>query len=172
MNDINIWDSSKLHNSLHNGSFERSDFPFKVSGKTFHKLCFLNIVVLTLNYLTLARQSGSLWKNGTHFIQYGKGQIGRIQNDVLVCSWRSLIFQIQFQNSFIELISEIVYCSFILHKMAVEKCIISEDEISGSADSYNVINNEETIMQRKEPAGIIAALAFIKGVEDVLSVWQ
>jgi hypothetical protein len=41
MNDINIWDSSKLHKSLHDGSFEKNDFPFEIGGKTFHKLWFL-----------------------------------------------------------------------------------------------------------------------------------
>jgi hypothetical protein len=41
MNDINIWDRSKLHKSLHDGSFEKNDFSFEVGGETFNKLWFL-----------------------------------------------------------------------------------------------------------------------------------
>ncbi len=38
MNDINIWDSSKLHQSLHNGMFEKNDFSYVVGGEAFHQL--------------------------------------------------------------------------------------------------------------------------------------
>jgi len=42
MNDINIWDSSKLHKSLHDGSFELNDFSYVVVvGETFDQLWFL-----------------------------------------------------------------------------------------------------------------------------------
>jgi hypothetical protein len=40
MNDINIWDSSKLHKSLHDGSFELNDFSYIVGGETFNRLWF------------------------------------------------------------------------------------------------------------------------------------
>ena len=40
-NNINIWDSSKLHQSLHDGTLERNDFSFEVGGKVFNKLWFL-----------------------------------------------------------------------------------------------------------------------------------
>jgi hypothetical protein len=41
MNDINIWDSSKLHQSLHDGTFEKNDFSFEVGSQVFNKLWFL-----------------------------------------------------------------------------------------------------------------------------------
>ncbi len=41
MNDINIWDSNKLHKSLHDGSFELNDFSYVVGGETFDQLRFL-----------------------------------------------------------------------------------------------------------------------------------
>ncbi len=41
MNVINIWDSSKLHQSLHDGTFEKKFRSFEVGGKVFNKLWFL-----------------------------------------------------------------------------------------------------------------------------------
>jgi len=41
MNDINIWDSSSLHQSLHDGTFEWNDFDFEIGGERFNKLWFL-----------------------------------------------------------------------------------------------------------------------------------
>jgi hypothetical protein len=33
MNDINIWDSSVLHQSLHDGTLEINDFVFEIGGQ-------------------------------------------------------------------------------------------------------------------------------------------
>ena len=41
MNDINIWDRSSLHQSLHDGTFEWNDFDFEIGGECFNKLWFL-----------------------------------------------------------------------------------------------------------------------------------
>jgi hypothetical protein len=41
MNNINIWDSSSLHQSLHDGTFEWNDFAFEIGGEHFNKLWFL-----------------------------------------------------------------------------------------------------------------------------------
>ncbi len=40
-NNINIWDNSKLCQSLHDGTLERNDFSFEVGGKVFKWLWFL-----------------------------------------------------------------------------------------------------------------------------------
>jgi hypothetical protein len=41
MNEINIWDSSMLHQSLHDGMFEINDLLFEIGGQLFDKLWFL-----------------------------------------------------------------------------------------------------------------------------------
>ncbi len=38
--NINIWDSSKLLQSLHHGTFEKNDFSFEVGSQVFNKLWF------------------------------------------------------------------------------------------------------------------------------------
>ncbi len=74
-----------------------------------------------------------------------------------------------FQKYFIEDIAEIVYCCFVLHNMAVEDRIVAADDIPESADFYEIVNEEEVIAQVEQPAGEIAAMAFVQQQDDALA---
>jgi len=41
LNEINIWDTSLLHNAFCDGSFSQYDFPFEIGGETFETLWLL-----------------------------------------------------------------------------------------------------------------------------------
>jgi hypothetical protein len=53
--------------------------------------------------------------------------------------------------------------------MAVEERIIAADDIPESADFYDIVNEEEAIAQAEQPAGEIAAMAFVQGQDDALA---
>ncbi len=53
MNDINILDSSKLHQSLHGGSFEKNDFAFEVGGGKYSTNYGFLLMGYTQNCLAL-----------------------------------------------------------------------------------------------------------------------
>jgi len=75
--------------------------------------------------------------------------------------------QVTFQMHDIENISEIVYCCFILHNMAIEERIMSLDDAPESANFYDCVNDEE--VPDGGPAGTLAALAFIQQQNEALT---
>jgi hypothetical protein len=77
--------------------------------------------------------------------------------------------QTPFQKYFIEDIAEIVYCCFILHNIAVEERIVAADDIPESADFYDIVNK---VAEAEEPFGNTAAMAFVQGQNDALTVRQ
>jgi hypothetical protein len=64
-------------------------------------------------------------------------------------------------------IAEIVYCCFILHNIAVEERIISSDDIPESADFYECVIDDNNFAE--EPAGAIAAMAYVQEENDSLA---
>ncbi len=78
--------------------------------------------------------------------------------------------QVPFQMHDIVNISEIVYCCFMLHNMAVEERIMSLDDTPESADFYDCVNVDEVC--DGEPAGTLAALAFIQQQNEALTDHQ
>lgn len=52
--------------------------------------------------------------------------------------------------------------------MAVEDRIIATDDIPESADFYNIVDKEATIMPAEEPAATTATMAFIQGQDEAL----
>ena len=64
-------------------------------------------------------------------------------------------------------IAEIVYCCFILHNIAVEERNISSDDIPESADFYECVIDDNNCAE--EPAGAIAAMAYVQEENDALT---
>jgi hypothetical protein len=53
--------------------------------------------------------------------------------------------------------------------MAVEDRIAAADDIPESADFYDIVNEDEVIAQVEQPAGEIAAMAFVQEQDDALA---
>ncbi len=70
----------------------------------------------------------------------------------------------------IENIAELVYCCLILYDVAIEECILSSKEIPESADYYECVDDEGA--PDGEPAGALAALAFIQQENEALTDHQ
>jgi hypothetical protein len=160
MNDINIWDSSMLHQSLHDGTFESNDFVFEIGGQLFDKLWFLTdgIYPELSRFVKTISEPRNRWEALYAIWQEAKRK--DVERGFGVIKKKFGFLQIPFQMYDIENIAEIVYCCFILHNMAVEERILSSEDMSESADFYECVENEE--VPDVEPAGTMAAMAFIQ----------
>jgi hypothetical protein len=157
MNDINIWDSSMLHQSLHDGTFEMNDFVFEIGGQLFDKLWFLTdgIYPELSRFVKIISEPRNRWEALYAIWQEAKRK--DVECGFGIIQKKFGFLQIPFQKYDIK---NIVYCCFILHNMAVEERILSSEDISESADFNDCVENEEVL--DVEPAGTMAAMAFIQ----------
>jgi hypothetical protein len=159
MNDINIWDCSKLHESLQDGSFELNDFGFDIAGQQFSKLWFLvdgiypeiSRFVKTITEPTNNKEAlFSLWQEAKRKdIERGFGVLKR----------KFAFLTTPVKMFFVEDISDVVYSCFLLHNMAVEERLKLDDEFPESADFYDCIN--EINNGTETPFGTLSAMAFV-----------
>jgi hypothetical protein len=171
MNDINIWDSSMLHKSLSDGSFEANDFTFEIGGKQFNKLWFLvdgiypelSRFVKTISVpLNKWEALYSIWqeakrKDSERGFGVVKGKFGFLRNP--------------FQMHDVEEIAEVVYCCFILHNMAVEERVQDNDDTVESAEFYECVIEQEHPEEEENP-GHLAAMAYIQEEDEALAESQ
>jgi hypothetical protein len=168
MNDINIWDSSKLHQSLHDGTFEKNDFSFEVGSQVFNKLWFLvdGIHPELARFVKTISKPLNKWEALYSIWQEAKRK--DVERGFNVLKKKFTFLQAPFQMYHIDDIAEIVYCCFILHNLAVEERIMSLEDIPESADFYECVDDDDDDEPR-EHAGTIAAMAYIQDENDALT---
>jgi hypothetical protein len=162
MNDINIWDCSKLHESRQDGSFEWNDFAFNKAGQQFSKLWFLVdgiypeiVCFVKTKPATNNEALFSLWKEAKHKdIERGFGVLKR----------KFAFLTTPVKMFFVEDISDVVYSCFLLHNMAVEERLILGDEFPELAEFYDYIDGNHVMHNSNDtetPFGTLSAMAFV-----------
>jgi hypothetical protein len=167
MNDINIWDSSVLHMSLVDGTFERNDFVFEIGGEKFDKLWFFvdGIYPELSRFVKTISEPINKWEALYSIWQEAKRKDAERGFGVLKRKFGYL--QWPFQMYDVGNIAEIVYCCFVLHNMAVEECIIAAEDTVESA-AFNDCVEEDNVDADQPPTGTLAAMAFIQHEDEAL----
>ena len=128
LNDINIWDTSYLLQSLCDGTFSGLDFPFTIGGEVFHSLFMLVDGI----YPCLARFvkpiSVPVGKRETLFSLWQESTRKTIERFFGVFKKKFHFFNRPIPFGFMADIIYIFYCCVILHNMAVVERLNSGSE--------------------------------------------
>ena len=166
MNDINIWDSSMLHKALHDGTFEKNDFPFVIGGETFNKLWFLTDGIYPELSRFVKTISEPLNKWEALYSLWQESSRKDVERGYGVLKKKFGFLTHPFQMYDVQEIAQIVYCCFILHNMAVEERVIAQDKTPESADFYDCVNDEVEEVVDNENRGTLAAMAFVQAENE------
>jgi hypothetical protein len=149
MNGINFWDSSMLHQSLHDGTFKINDFVFQIGGQLFDNLWFLTdgIYPELTRFVKTISEPRNQWEALYAIWQEAKPK--DMERGFGVIKKKFWIFTNSFSNT-----------AALFYIMAIEERILSSEDISESADFYECVENEE--VPDVEPAGTTAAMALIQ----------
>ncbi len=169
MNDINIWDSSKLHMALHNGSFEPNDFPFVIGGESFNKLWFLTDGIYPEISRFVKTISEPLNKWEALFAIWQEAKRKDVERGFGVLKRKFGYLQTPFQMFDIEEIAMVVYCCFILHNMAVEERIVELDDSVECADFYECVELNEEVVGPEHCPGTLLAMAYVQAENENLN---
>jgi hypothetical protein len=138
-NDISIWDSSYLLQSLCDGTFTGLDFPFTVGGEVFYQLWMLVDGI----YPSLARFvkpiSVPVGKRETLFSSWQESKRKDIERFFAVFKRKFGFFAKAIPFAFMEDIIPAFYCCIILHNMAVTERIRSGQEERESDAFYDCV---------------------------------
>ena len=136
LNDISVWDMSKLHKALVDGTFSSIDFEFEIGGKLFNKLWFLVDGIypqLTHFVQTLSVPLGRMWNRYAKWQEAARKDIeqafGVLQSNFHVVHHPIKKWQLK-------TIQEMVTACIIMHNMMVEKRV--EDGESESEGFYEI----------------------------------
>lgn len=139
VNDLSIWDSSFLLQSLCDGTFLDLDFSFHIGGEVFHHLWMLVDGI----YPSLARFvkpiSVPLGKTEALFSMWQESKRKDVERFFGVFKRKFHFFNRPIPLAFIEDIIETFYCCIILHNMAVSERIASEEDEVESYEIYDCV---------------------------------
>jgi len=135
LNDLSIWDSSYLLQSLCDGSFSDLDFPFKIGGELFEELWMLVDGI----YPSLARFvkpiSVPVGKREALFAMWQESKRKDIERFFGVFKRKYWWFNRPIPFGYMEDIIHVFYCCVILHNIAVtERLNAGEEEVE--SDSF------------------------------------
>jgi len=147
LNDLSIWDSSYLLQSLCDGSFSKLDFPFTVGGERHEQLWMLVDGI----YPSLARFvkpiSVPVGKRETLFSSWQEAKRKDIERFFAVFKQKFGFFSRPITFAFMEDIIPTFYCCIILHNMAVKERVDAGSEGRESELLYDCVAAENIITE-------------------------
>jgi hypothetical protein len=147
LNDLSIWDSSYLLQSLCDGSFSKLDFPFTVGGERHEQLWMLVDGI----YPSLARFvkpiSVPVGKRETLFSTWQEAKRKDIERFFAVFKQKFGFFSRPITFAFMEDIIPTFYCCIILHNMAVKERVDAGSEGRESELLYDCVAAENIITE-------------------------
>jgi len=167
LNDISIWDSSYLLQSLCDGSFAGLDFSFTIAGEWFHQLWFLVDGI----YPPLARFvkpiSVPIGKAEALFSMWQESKRKDIERFFGVFKRKFFWFNRPIPFAYMNDIIKAFYCCVILHNMAVvERVNAGEDEVESDGFYDCVPDPEAPITDAAQPERL--ALQFVRREADAV----
>jgi len=162
LNDINIWESSLLHQSLCDGSFSNNDFPFIIGGETFHELWFLVDGI----YPSLSRFVKPLTvpidDNEAIFSMWQESKRKDIERFFGVFKKKIHFFAQPILFHCMHEITEAFYCCIILHNLAVKERVALDDGSIESDSFYEVVVTTEDVAVAEPSRMNAEAMRFIQ----------
>jgi hypothetical protein len=166
LNDISIWDSSYLLQSLCDGSFSELDFPFTIGGESFDQLWMMVDGI----YPPLARfvkpLTVPIGECEALFSMWQESKRKDIERFFGVFKKKFHFFSKPIPFLYMEDIIDAFYCSIILHNMAVTERIDSLDGCVECHTMYDCVNNNITTEEPYRGRVDHLALQYVENQEN------
>jgi hypothetical protein len=166
LNDISIWDSSFLLQSLCDGSFSDLDFPFTIGGESFDQLWMLVDGI----YPSLARfvkpLTVPIGDCEALFSMWQESNRKDIERFFGVFKKKFYFFSKPIPFPYMEDIIDAFYCAIILHNMAVRERVEIANGTIENHTMYDCVNDDAGEEERYQGRIEHLALQFVQNEEN------